>query len=949
VAAEVQPQARAAQAVPDQYIVVFKPGVADPPGLVRQFTAAHGLQVEHEYRYAVQGFAATIPAPAVDALRRNPNVEFIAPNLVYQLDALASAPTASAVTRAAPPAAPSNLALSVGSGRIDLTWQDNATDEKGMEVWRSTGGAAGSFGRYKRLRRDTETSSDEAVTDGVEHCYYIVAVAGKESSAPSNIACATPGAPPPPEPPAAPTGLGATASGTTGIDLAWTDASANEDGFRVERRTGQTGTWAEVATTSADATAHADGGLLEATEYCYRVSAFNGVGASDPSDVACATTETAPGGTPVPVVVPTNGLRVRLVANDLPGGEVGTWPNRGSEGDAVQGDAARRPVYQPPSPEFNGNASVGFNEGGDNDELLEIGGVATHASGTLIVVYGPEDGGASSSTVFAPYGTSNSRTNMPTSRFGLTEPMDYSTTTMRAWLGGTLTPAAGQSHVAVWRTDASALTDLQLDGEPAGSSTTAGGYPTFDRYLVGMAQPSSSERFDGRVAELLFYDRALLECEVDQIVADMGARYGVVVSATGEGCNPPGDPTGLATTVVGYDGIDLAWTDGSANEDGFRVERRTGQTGAWAEIATKAADVTAHEDRGLLQQTEYCYRVSAFNDGGSSAYTEVACATTEEAPPGACVDTGNHDDLTDLYGIVAVGAPANQAWASTQLPACEITPWYFGIDSGVDSDHPDLNVVEAVSFVAAEPGHDGEDRNGHGTHTAGSAAARDGNGGVVGVAPGARIHSFRVCEDGGSCQTADMVAAMDEVITRKLANPGQPMVANMSIGGPADAVIDQALRNSINAGIVYAVAAGNGILGACIFPADASNVSPARVGDDAIAPDGSSSGNDGLVNGVITTTSHDNSNADVNCNYGAPVSVAAPGYQIRSTWLNGGYNTISGTSMATPHSAGAALLYLQRHPEATPAEVEEAILSRLQPWSTNEQPNAAGRLFVDGL
>jgi subtilisin family serine protease len=171
----------------------------------------------------------------------------------------------------------------------------------------------------------------------------------------------------------------------------------------------------------------------------------------------------------------------------------------------------------------------------------------------------------------------------------------------------------------------------------------------------------------------------------------------------------------------------------------------------------------------------------------------------------------------------------------------------------------------------------------------------------------------------------------------------------MSIGGPSDNVIDQALRNSINAGIVYAVAAGNGILGACIFPANASNVSPARVGDDEILPNGSSNGNDGLLNGVLTTTSHNASFADVNCNYGAPVSVAAPGYQIRSTWLNGGYNTISGTSMATPHAAGAALLYLQAHPDATPAEVEAAIVQRLQPWTTNESPNASGRLYVDGL
>jgi len=175
------------------------------------------------------------------------------------------------------------------------------------------------------------------------------------------------------------------------------------------------------------------------------------------------------------------------------------------------------------------------------------------------------------------------------------------------------------------------------------------------------------------------------------------------------------------------------------------------------------------------------------------------------------------------------------------------------------------------------------------------------------------------------------------------------MVANMSIGGPIDPAIDAALRGSINAGIVYAVAAGNGSLGACIFPTNASGVSPARVGDDEIDGFGGSAGDNGLLNGVITTTSHNSSFADVNCNFGQPVSVAAPGFEIRSTWLEGGYNTISGTSMATPHAAGAALLYLQANPTAAPTEVEAAIVSLLKSWTTNDLPNASGRLSVDGL
>ena len=103
------------------------------------------------------------------------------------------------------------------------------------------------------------------------------------------------------------------------------------------------------------------------------------------------------------------------------------------------------------------------------------------------------------------------------------------------------------------------------------------------------------------------------------------------------------------------------------------------------------------------------------------------------------------------------------------------------------------------------------------------------------------------------------------------------------------------------------------------------------------------------MNGVITTTSSNPTDNDVDCNYGNPVTVAAPGEGIKSTWLNGGYNTISGTSMAAPHTAGAAILYLQDHPSDTPSQVEQAIINLLDPWTTNDLPNAGGRLNVSGL
>jgi subtilisin family serine protease len=103
------------------------------------------------------------------------------------------------------------------------------------------------------------------------------------------------------------------------------------------------------------------------------------------------------------------------------------------------------------------------------------------------------------------------------------------------------------------------------------------------------------------------------------------------------------------------------------------------------------------------------------------------------------------------------------------------------------------------------------------------------------------------------------------------------------------------------------------------------------------------------MNGAITVTSSNQSDNDVNCNFGNPVTVAAPGEGILSTAPGGGTATMSGTSMATPHVAGAALLYLQSHPGASPTQVEQGIVNDLDPWSTNDNPNADGRLDAEDL
>jgi subtilisin family serine protease len=221
------------------------------------------------------------------------------------------------------------------------------------------------------------------------------------------------------------------------------------------------------------------------------------------------------------------------------------------------------------------------------------------------------------------------------------------------------------------------------------------------------------------------------------------------------------------------------------------------------------------------------------------------------------------------------------------------------IDTGV-SNHSDLDVVDRVDCTGFFGGcsSGGNDDNGHGTHVAGSIGAINNGSGVVGVAPGARIWSQKVCGAGGSCTQSAIVGGIDYVA----ANADDIEVANMSLGGPGtNQPIAQAITAAVDQGVVFVVAAGNS-------NQDASGFQPANhplvVTVSALAD---SDGQPGGVGGPPSCRpqSQDDHLADFS-NWGSAVNIAAPGVCINSTWHDGGYNVISGTSMASPHGAGAA-------------------------------------------
>lgn len=208
------------------------------------------------------------------------------------------------------------------------------------------------------------------------------------------------------------------------------------------------------------------------------------------------------------------------------------------------------------------------------------------------------------------------------------------------------------------------------------------------------------------------------------------------------------------------------------------------------------------------------------------------------------------------------------------------------IDTGIDLDHPDLIVDASRGFNAFTSGKDAknlDDGNGHGTHVAGTIAAINNDLGVVGVAAGATVIPVKVLDSRGSGSYSGVIAGVDYVG----ANGASGDVANMSLGGPISQALDDAVKAASDNGIKFTLAAGNS-------SEDANESSPARVNGTNIYT-------------ISAMNSSDNWASF--SNFGnPPVDYCAPGVSIKSTWKDGSYNTISGTSMAAPHAAGVLLL-----------------------------------------
>ncbi|MEM8486680.1 MAG: S8 family serine peptidase [Bacteroidota bacterium] len=271
------------------------------------------------------------------------------------------------------------------------------------------------------------------------------------------------------------------------------------------------------------------------------------------------------------------------------------------------------------------------------------------------------------------------------------------------------------------------------------------------------------------------------------------------------------------------------------------------------------------------------------------------------------------------WGVAQVGGSLD-SWENSNVQV-------FVLDSGV-SESSEINLVSSVDFVGFYDSRSGtyqsyeklpdnkkiKDKIGHGSPIAGTIGARNNDEGIRGVAPGIGINSVKVLGKDGGTDVTTLLLAIDYIMYQQSLNPKFRYVVNMSLGGDigttAYNAVDEAVANAIEAGIVFVVAAGNEGM-------DAATISPAHV--------------DGAI--TVGAYGRDGEFSEFS-NYGPAIDLLAPGEDIAS--LSGKYEQqgsliiASGTSHATPHVAGAAALYLAAHPNATPDEVERALVLNAQ-------------------
>jgi hypothetical protein len=481
--------------------------------------------------------------------------------------------TANTTTIVCPLSAPSNLtATPVSQTQIDLAWTDNSNNEDGFKIERSPNGTS-DWTQIATVGANVTTYSNSGLTCSTAYYYRVRAYNASSDSGYSNTANATTIT----CTPAAPSGLTATQVSQTQINLAWTDNSNNESGFKIERSPNGTSGWTQIAMVGANVTAYSDTGLTCSTTYYYRVRAYNAGGNSGYSNTANTTTvvctPTMPSGLTATQV---SQAQIDLAwvdnSNNESGFKIERSPNGTSDWTQIATIGANITTYS------NTGLTCGttyyyrvraYNAGGDS-------GYSNTANGATVAC--------------APVAPS----------------------------GLTATQVSQTQINLAWTDNSSNENGFKIERSPNGAS----GWTQIATVGAGVTTYGST----GLTCSTTYYYR------VRAYNAGGDSGYSNTANTTTVVCTPT-MPSGLTATQVSQAQIDLAWVDNSNNESGFKIERSPNGTSDWTQIATVGANVIAYSSSGLNCGTIYYYRVHAYNAGGESDYSNTASATTVVCTP----------------------------------------------------------------------------------------------------------------------------------------------------------------------------------------------------------------------------------------------------------------------------------------------------------------------------
>ena len=488
------------------------------------------------------------------------------------------------------PAAPSGLIItSITSGTVVLAWTDNSSDESGFKIQRKLG-TNGTYAQVATVGANvtTYTDSDSALLDGTQYCYEVSATDPAGDSPLSNEVCGVTVLRPP-------TALSATAVSSSRINLTWTNNSLAETGYYIEQSPGDDLHFTQIAVVNdPNATSYSVSGLSEATQYYYRMRAFNAITTSIYSSEKNATTlfniPTPPSGLRITSI--TSGT-VSLAWTDNSSDESGfkIWRKQGAAGTytLVTTVAANVTTYTDSSSALLDGTQYYYevaatNPAGDSTFSNEVNGITT---------------------MRVPSGLS--ATAVSSSQINLT------------WTDNSLSESG-------YRIEQSPVDDLHF----------------VEIYVTAPNATSYSATSLNAGTKYYYRVRAYNAITTSAYSSEKNAT---TLSSI------PAAPSGLTITSVTSSSITLAWTDNSNNETGFKIQRKQGPTGTYTTIKTTLANVTTYTDNdtALLDGTQYYYKVCATNSAGDSAFSnEVNGITTMKAPTGfsATAVSSSEIDLT---------------------------------------------------------------------------------------------------------------------------------------------------------------------------------------------------------------------------------------------------------------------------------------------------------------